>query len=217
MDKKFAYLTMAVIVLIYMNRKVNVRCCKCFAGRAFTTISTVTKGMFQETIPQTGKVTASGELSVTIDKLYATRIKTGLPATASINNREVHFTTSDVDTAVMNGRFSILMELGDTTVKLRPDQSVRIRIQLSEPREEVLIPVGGFYKDTGGEWIYVMTDDEKFEKRRISLGRKNPEYFVVLDGVRPGDKVLTSSYENFMHRDHISLWEINATKPLSIM
>jgi hypothetical protein len=170
MAKWFAYLTMAVIILIYIDRKVNVRCCKCFDGRSYATISTVTRGIFSETIPQSGKI-IDGKLIVEIDELYLSRIKTGLRAISSINNKDVRFQISHVDSTIINGRFSVVMDLADTIVALR-NQSVRLRIHLSDPREETLIHVGGFYKDTGGTWIYVTTDEKHFVKRKIKLGAK---------------------------------------------
>jgi HlyD family secretion protein len=108
------------------------------------------------------------------------------------------------------------MDLADTIVALR-NQSIRLRIHLSEPREETLIQVGGFYKDTGGTWIYVTTDEKHFVKRKIKLGAKNPEYFTVLEGLQPGEKVVTSSYENFPDKDNLSRWEIGRKKPLMLM
>jgi hypothetical protein len=217
MAKWFAYLTMAVIVLIYVDRKVNVRCCKCWAGQNFATISTVIVGKFSETIPQTGKVNESGKLVVPIDELYKPKIKNGLPATATLNNTDVRFHISQIDSTVIQGRFSVIMDFTDTLISLNLDQSVRLRIELSEPREGILIPVGGFYKDTGGAWIYVVNDQQQLVKRNIKLGPRNPEYFLVLQGLSPGDKVLTSSYENFTHNDTVSLWEFERKKPLMLM
>ncbi|UII30230.1 hypothetical protein LVD17_18210 [Fulvivirga ulvae] len=73
-----------------------------------------------------------------------------------------------------------------------------MRIELGQSSEELLLPVGGFYKDTGGNWVFVVSEDgTKAEKRNIRLGRKNTEHFEVLEGLEPGDRVITSSYDNF--------------------
>jgi HlyD family secretion protein len=215
MAKWFAYLTMAVIILIYIDRKVNVRCCRCFAGRGYATISTVSRGIFSQTIPQNGKVT-DGKLVVEIDQLYLPRIKTGLSATSSTNNVQLNFHISHVNDTIVNGKFSVVMDSADTTM-MQSGQSVRLRIQLSEPHEATLIPVGGFYKDTGGTWIYVMADENHFAKRKIKLGAKNPDYFTVLEGLEPGEKVMTSSYENFPDKEKLLWWEIQRRGKLGLM
>lgn len=127
-----------------------------------------------------------GKLVVQIDELYQPKIKAGLRATAHINNADVRCMISQVDTTIINGRFPVVMDFIDS-VALSPDQSVRLRIELNDPHEAILLPVGGFYKDTGGEWVYVMTDENHFVKRKIKLGAKNPNtlrYWKVLDLVR---------------------------------
>ena len=69
---------------------------------------------------------------------------------------------------------------------------------MGQSSEELLLPMGGFYKDTGGNWVFILENDGKAVRRDIKLGRKmGSEYFEVLDGLKPGDRVITSSYENF--------------------
>jgi HlyD family secretion protein len=71
-------------------------------------------------------------------------------------------------------------------------------MELGKSSKAILIPVGGFFSETGGNWVYVMdASGKKAVKRNITLGMRNPEFFQVLDGLRPGEKVITSSYENF--------------------
>jgi HlyD family secretion protein len=83
---------------------------------------------------------------------------------------------------------------------------LRLRIQLSQSSEELLLPVGGFYKDTGGNWVFVLEDGgNRAVKRDVKLGRKNPEHFEVLEGLQPGDQVITSSYENFGNNEVLVL------------
>jgi HlyD family secretion protein len=80
-----------------------------------------------------------------------------------------------------------------------------LRIELSQSSEELLLPVGGFYKDTGGNWVFVLDANNRAVKRDIKLGRKNPENYEVLEGLEPGDKVITSSYENFGNNEVLLL------------
>ena len=86
---------------------------------------------------------------------------------------------------------------GETTPELVEGKQLRLKIALGGTAEALLVPVGGFYKDTGGEWMYVVEGEDRAVKRRVKLGRKNTENFEVLDGLKAGDQVITSSYENF--------------------
>lgn len=143
-------------------------------------------------------VVGSYKLRVPIDELYLPRISTGLKATTTFNNKDYTLEITYVYPTIQNGRFDVDMHfVGDTPPGIRRGQSMRLRIELGQSSEELLLPVGGFYKDTGGNWVYVLDGEDRAVKRNIKLGRKNTEHFEVLDGLQPGDRVITSSYENF--------------------
>jgi HlyD family secretion protein len=144
-------------------------------------------------------VVGSYKVKVPIDELYLPRITTGLHATTTFNNKDYELEIKYIYPGVTNGRFEVDMNfVGDVPPGIRRGQSLRLRIELGQSSEELLLPVGGFYKDTGGNWVYVLEDDGRAVKRDIKLGRKSgAENFEVLEGLQPGDKVITSSYENF--------------------
>jgi len=144
-------------------------------------------------------VVGSYKVKVPIDELYLPRITTGLHATTTFNNKDYELEIKYIYPGVANGRFEVDMNfVGDVPPGIRRGQSLRLRIELGQSSEELLLPVGGFYKDTGGNWVYVLEDDGRAVKRDIKLGRKSgAENFEVLEGLEPGDKVITSSYENF--------------------
>ena len=144
-------------------------------------------------------VVGSYKVKVPIDELYLPRITTGLHATTTFNNKEYNLEIMYIYPGVTNGRFEVDMDfIGDTPPGIRRGQSLRLRIELGQSSEELLLPVGGFYKDTGGNWVYVLEGENRAVKRNIKLGRKSgAENFEVLEGLQPGDKVITSSYENF--------------------
>lgn len=143
-------------------------------------------------------VVGSYKVRVPIDELYLPRITTGLHATTSFNNKDYTLEIMYIYPTIQNGRFDVDMNfVGDTPPGIRRGQSLRLRIELGQSSEELLLPVGGFYKDTGGNWVYVLDQDNRAVKRNIKLGRKNTEHFEVLEGLQPGDKVITSSYENY--------------------
>lgn len=143
-------------------------------------------------------ILGSYKVKVPIDELYLPRISTGLHATTSFNNKDYELAITYIYPTIANGRFEVDMNfVGDVPEGIRRGQSLRLRIELGQSSEELLLPVGGFYKDTGGNWVFVMEGQGKAVKREIKLGRKNTEHFEVLEGLKPGEKVITSSYENF--------------------
>jgi len=143
-------------------------------------------------------ILGSYKVRVPIDELYLPRITTGLHATTTFNNKDYELEIIYIYPTIANGRFEVDMNfVGETPPGIRRGQSLRLRIELGQSSEELLLPVGGFYKDTGGNWVFVMEGEDKAVKREIKLGRKNSEHFEVLEGLQPGDKVITSSYENF--------------------
>jgi HlyD family secretion protein len=144
-------------------------------------------------------IVGSYKVRVPIDELYLPRITTGLHATTSFNNKDYELQIMYVYPGVTAGRFEVDMNfVGENPTGIRPGQSLRLRIELGQSSEELLLPVGGFYKDTGGNWVFVLEEGgNRAVRRDVKLGRKNTEHFEVLEGLEPGDKVITSSYENF--------------------
>lgn len=150
-------------------------------------------------------IVGSYKVKVPIDELYLPRITTGLKATTTFNNKDYELVITYKYPGATNGRFEVDMDFtGETPAGIIRGLSLRLRIQLSQSSEELLLPVGGFYKDTGGNWVYVVEGDNAV-RRDIKLGRKNTENFEVLEGLQPGDQVITSSYENFGNNEVLLL------------
>jgi HlyD family secretion protein len=147
------------------------------------------------------------KVSVPIDELYLPRISKGLRATTDFNNKTYDLVITYIYPNIVGGRFNVDMDFeGETPQGIRRGQSLRMRIELGQSSEGLLLPVGGFYKDTGGNWVFVVeADGKRAVKRDIKLGRKNPEHFEVLEGLSPGDRVVTSSYENFGNNEVLIL------------
>lgn len=150
-------------------------------------------------------IVGSYKVRVPIDELYLPRITTGLRAETTFNNKDYILDITYKYPGVLNGRFEVDMNfIGEAPTGISRGQSLRLRIQLSQSSEELLLPVGGFYKDTGGNWVYILEGDRAV-RRDIKLGRKNTENFEVLEGLKPGDQVITSSYENFGNNEVLLL------------
>ena len=146
------------------------------------------------------------KVNVPIDELYLPRISTGLHATTEFAGKSYGLVITYKYPDIVAGRFQVDMEFeGDQPTGLRRGLSLRLRIELGMSSEELLLPVGGFYKDTGGNWVFVLDNNNQAVKRDIKLGRKSPDYFEVLEGLQPGDKVITSSYENFGNNEVLIL------------
>ena len=148
-----------------------------------------------------GQVDVVGEYKVRcpIDELYLPRIAEGLGATFKFAGQEYKLKIKYIYPTIQNGRFEVDMDFdGEQPEGIRRGQSVRLRIALGNSSDQLLLPKGGFYKDTGGNWVFVVNPGEnKAVKRRIKLGRQNTENFEVISGLEPGDKVITSSYSHF--------------------
>lgn len=144
-------------------------------------------------------IVGSYKVRVPIDELYLPKISVGLPATTDFDGKTYSLEIKYIYPNITNGRFEVDMDfVGDTPAGIRRGLSVRLRIELGQPSQELLLPMGGFYKDTGGNWVFVLVSETRAERRDIKLGRKmGSEYFEVLEGLKPGEKVITSSYENF--------------------
>ncbi len=151
-------------------------------------------------------IVGSYKVRVPIDELYYPKISVGLPSTTSYAGKDYRLVINYIYPTIQNGRFEVDMDfVGETPNDIRRGQSLRLRIELGQASEELLLPVGGFYKDTGGNWVFVLDGNDKAVRRNIKLGRKNTENFEVLEGLQPGDRVITSSYENFGNNEVLIL------------
>jgi HlyD family secretion protein len=139
------------------------------------------------------------KVRVDIDEHYISRIFVGLMGNCDIAGKNYQLRIKKVYTQVTNGRFQVDMEFTDNVPEsIRRGQTLQIRLALSDETQAILVPKGGFYQQTGGNWIFKVSENGKVAyKADIQLGRQNPDYYEVLGGLKPGDKVVTSSYENY--------------------
>ncbi|HEV3412781.1 MAG TPA: efflux transporter periplasmic adaptor subunit, partial [Puia sp.] len=140
-----------------------------------------------------------------VDDHYINRVFTGQTGTFSFNDTTYTLRISQVFTAITNGRFMVDMKfVGKAPKGIRKGQTVQVTLALSDERTAILVPKGGFYQQTGGNWIFKVSDDGKTAYRvDIQLGQTNPDFYEVLSGLKPGDKVVTSSYENYTNMQEL--------------
>lgn len=134
-----------------------------------------------------------------VDEHYIDRVKPDLQASLENQGKVYHLRVRKVFPEVRSGQFRIeLVFVGARPENLRTGQSYQLEVQLGQPSEATLIPRGGFYELTGGQWIFVVDANGKEASRRsIRIGRQNAQFYEVLDGLKPGEKVITSNYDLF--------------------
>ncbi|MGM0474853.1 MAG: efflux RND transporter periplasmic adaptor subunit [Bacteroidota bacterium] len=149
----------------------------------------------------------SYKMRVDIDEHYIARIQIGLTGECDFAGASYPGVIRKIYPEVQNGRFAVDMEFtGKIPGQIRIGQTSRIRLQLGESREGILLTKGGFYQTTGGQWVFVLDPSgELAVKRDISIGRQNPRYYEVLSGLEPGEKVIVSSYQNYADHDKLIL------------
>jgi HlyD family secretion protein len=149
----------------------------------------------------------SYKLRVDIDEHYIARVQRGLNGECDFASTPYTGVITKVYPEVQNGRFAVDMVFTEEVPEqIRIGQTSRIRLQLGESKEGVLLTKGGFYQTTGGQWVFVLDETEEFAiKRDISIGRQNPRYYEVLSGLEPGEKVIVSSYQNYADHDKLIL------------
>ncbi len=139
------------------------------------------------------------KVRVDVDEHYISRIFIGLSGEFTFANKTFKLKITKVFTQVTNGRFQVDMQFtGEVPQGIRRGQTLQILLALSDETTAILVPKGGFYQQTGGNWIFKVNESGTMAyKVDITLGRQNPDYYEVLSGLKPGDKVVTSSYETY--------------------
>lgn len=142
-----------------------------------------------------------------IDEHYLARISLDLAGEFDFAGQTYRLLTRKIYPEIRDGRFDIDLEFdGPAPAGIRRGQTLHIRLQLGDLAEATLLPRGGFYQKTGGQWVYVVDKSGEIAvKRNIRLGRQNPQVFEVLDGLQPGEQVITSSYDSFGDIDKLIL------------
>lgn len=144
-------------------------------------------------------VTNGYKVRADIDEHYINRIYVDLSGEATIAGKPYKLKVKKVYSQVTNGRFQVDMEfVGQAPQNIRRGQTLQVSLALSDETTATLLPRGGFYQKTGGNWVFKVSEDgKKAFKVDVQLNRQNPEFYEVTNGLNPGDKVITSSYDNF--------------------
>lgn len=147
------------------------------------------------------------KVEAVIDEHYIDRIRAGLDATFDRQDRNFALRVRKVYPEVKEKQFKTdFVFEGERPDNIRAGQTYYINLQLGQPVDAVIIPRGPFYQTTGGQWIFVVTPDEsKAVRRKITIGRQNPNYYEVTSGLEPGEKVITSAYDTYGDTEELIL------------
>lgn len=142
-----------------------------------------------------------------VDEHYLNRVEIGQQATFALEGGLHTLVVTKVFPTVRNNAFEIELEFVETHPEsIRRGQSLQLRLTISAEREALLLSRGSFFQTTGGQWVFVLTDNgEKAHRQPIRLGNQNPQYYEVLEGLEPGDRVVTSSYQYFEDAEIINI------------
>lgn len=152
-------------------------------------------------------VTDNYKVRVPVDEHYITRVAIGQTARTTVAGEDYDLMVTMVYPEVSDGRFEVDMAfVSDPPPDIRRGQSLRLRLELGDPEQALLLARGGFYQTTGGNWAYVLTEDgSRAVRQPVRLGRQNPQFYEVTEGLRPGDHVVTSSYDTFGDAEELVL------------
>ena len=141
----------------------------------------------------------SYKIEAFVDEHYIDRVVAGLQARFERQDESYETVIRKVYPEVRDGKFKTDFKFnGEQPANIRTGQTYYLNLQLGQPEEAVMIPRGTFYQKTGGRWIYVVSEDgTRAVKRNIRIGRQNPQYYEVLEGLEPGDRVVVSGYDGF--------------------
>ena len=146
------------------------------------------------------------KLNVKIDEYYLGRVDLQQTAVAEHGNIDLDLQVAKIYPQVNSGQFEVDMTFGNEPVGLRRGQTLQLKLTLGDNSDALLIPNGSFYQETGGNWIFVVsTDGTEAVKRTVRLGRRNTDFIEVLDGLEPGERVVTSPYTSYVGMDRLSI------------
>ena len=147
------------------------------------------------------------KIRVKIDEFYISRIYSGQEGSFQFANENFQLKIQKIYPQVVNGAFEAdMLFTGKVPTRIKRGQTITVKLELSAQEEALLLARGGFYQTTGGNWVYILnTDGASAYKQPIRVGRQNPNFYEVTEGLQPGDKVITSSYDNFGDKDVLVL------------
>ncbi|CAM1368914.1 efflux RND transporter periplasmic adaptor subunit [Tenacibaculum xiamenense] len=147
------------------------------------------------------------KLVANVDEYYISKLQKDIKGTVSTNNQNYNIKLHKIHPEVVNGRFMIelLFQNDSLSADIKRGMTLKSKVFLSNNREAILLPKGQFFHETNGQWVFVLNSDNRAVKRTIKLGRENPFYYEIISGLKQGDRVITSGYEDFKDVEEVNI------------
>jgi HlyD family secretion protein len=147
------------------------------------------------------------KVEANVDEHYIDKVRRELPASIERNGQDYNLHVKKVYPEVRDGQFEIDLVFDDSKPEnIRTGQTYHLKLQLGQATEAVMIPRGGFFQSTGGQWVFVLNESgTEAVRRNIKIGKQNPRYYEVIEGLEPGEQVITSGYEIFGENERLEL------------
>lgn len=147
------------------------------------------------------------KLTAKVDEYYISRLHEDIRGTVTIDEQKVPIRLSKIDPEIVKGGFHVELQFEKDSLSktVRSGMSLKSKMFLSNNSKALLLAKGLFYQSTNGKWVFVLNSDNKAVKRNVKIGRENPFYYEVLEGLQEGDRVITSSYDDFKEMEEINL------------
>lgn len=182
------------------------------------TVKAPISGQLNSFQPELGKTWSKGQslgridhndnfnLEAQLDQYYFNRVQNGQKAQVTIGGKTYALRISKVSPTVVSSQFSITLAFAEEApASLKRGQQFQVQVVLSAAKEALLLPKGAFYQSTGGKWVFVLTADGFAQKREVVIGRQNTSHYEIIEGLQPGEEVITSNYESFLTHNRIKL------------
>ncbi|CAM1354092.1 efflux RND transporter periplasmic adaptor subunit [Tenacibaculum insulae] len=147
------------------------------------------------------------KLEAKVDEYYISKVSEGIKGSISLNGIDYETKIDKIFTEIVNGQFKVELVFTEKTApkNVKRGMSLKSKVFLSGKSEALLVPKGLFYQSTNGKYVFVLDTENKAVKRTIKIGRENPFYYEVLDGLKAGDKIIVSSYDDYKKVEEINI------------
>jgi HlyD family secretion protein len=147
------------------------------------------------------------KLVAKVDEYYISKLSEGISGSVAVNGKNYDVKLSKIYPEILSGQFKLEMNFKNDSLSsdVKRGMSLKSKVFLSGKSKALLLPKGLFYQSTNGKWVFVLNSDDKAVKRIIKIGRENPFYYEVLEGLEEGDRVITSNYDDYKNVEEVNI------------
>jgi HlyD family secretion protein len=154
------------------------------------------------------------KLTAQVDEFYLGRVILGQDALFAVNDQDSRARVAKIYPQVADGTFKVdLYFQAEQPTGIHVGQTIDLKVEVGEPAPAIMLPNGPFYQDSGGNWVFVLSPDHKYAvKRNVRLGRRNPQFVEVIEGLEPGESVIVSGYDAYKKFDRVELGKAGSSE-----